>query len=267
MRREQVHKICLNHNLTPDIDYTLKDPKSWQFVANDFSEGTYELDNFSLRFKTEDIAKGFKKAIDDALAGKTNENANDQTDTVSTNAECKKLAQLGLPNNYYDYNKNEDCKGCRGCTSDDFVFAEVKDTNFGQLDDNPLPLNPPPIVGLTSLPNDLSKDTKKVENQTSFSFASVGNNSASNGFSFAAAASNGNNATPSGMFFGSNSFKSPFTTSATATSTNDKQKDSTNTTPLFGQSNLFGGNVPKTTSEPTKTFSFNSAPAFGNNCI
>ncbi|XP_031625678.1 E3 SUMO-protein ligase RanBP2-like [Contarinia nasturtii] len=262
MRREQVHKICLNHILTSDIEYKVKDPKSWQFIANDFSEGTYELDNFSLRFKTEDISKDFKRAIDAALSGnapKINGNDNDQTDTVA-NEESKRLAELKLPNNYYDYNKNEDCKGCRGCR-DDFVFSEVKHTNFGQFDDNPLPLSPPSKVELAH--NDLSKDTKKVDNKNSFSFASVGNDSASNGFSFSSTA---NNTTSTGMFFGSSSFKSPF---SAATTTNEK-KDSTNTTPVFGQSNLFGGNVVKTSSaEPAKStpvFSFGvSTPAFGNN--
>lgn len=258
MRREQIHKICLNHSLTPEIEYKPKDSKSWQFIANDFSEGTYELDNFCLRFKTEEIAQDFKNAIDAALAGKPLQNINgnteDQADTASnvTAEEGKNIANLQLPTNFYDYKSKTDCSGCRGCSSDDFVFSEVKDTNFGQVDDNPLPLNPPPKVEPTS--NDLSKDSKNT-----FSFASsFGNDNKGNGFGFAPTATV-NSVQPSGMFFGNNSFKSPFSSGAT------------NTTPVSGQSNLFGGNVPKTASaeavKSTASFSFNNSAVFSGNSM
>lgn len=261
MRREQIHKICLNHSLTSEIEYKPKDSKSWNFVANDFSEGTFELDNFCLRFKTEEIAQDFKKAIDDALAGKTsqgpNGNSNNQTATASnvTAEEGKNITDLKLPVNFYDYKTKTDCSGCRGCSSDDFVFSEVKDTNFGQVDDNPLPLSPPPKVETTR--NDLSKDSKNT-----FSFASFGNENKGNGFGFAPAPTSTTSTTqPSGMFFGNNSFKSPFTSGT-------EKKEATSTTPAFGQTNLFGGSVTKTQSaEPVKstpTFSFNSSGVFGS---
>lgn len=73
MRREQILKICLNHALTDEIEYKPKDDKSWHFVANDFSEGEVELMQFCLRFKTSEIAKAFKQAATDAVAGKENE--------------------------------------------------------------------------------------------------------------------------------------------------------------------------------------------------
>lgn len=265
MRRDQIHKICLNHKLTSDIEYKPKDSKSWQFIANDYSEGTYELDNFCLRFKTDEIARDFKKAIDDALAGEPpkglNGNANDQTDTVSnvTAEEGKKITDLKLPNDFFEYKSMTDCSGCRGCSSDDFVFSEVKDTNFGQVDDNPLPLNPPPKVEPTH--NDLSKDSKNT-----FSFASFGNDSKGNGFGFApaTATTTANNTQPTGMFFGNNSFKSPF-------SSGSEKKDATNTTPVFGQSNMFGGNVTKAPSaeavKSSPSFSFNTSAAFGGNSM
>lgn len=267
MRREQIHKICLNHILTPDIEYTVKDAKSWQFVANDFSDGEYELDHFSVRFKTDDIAAGFKKAIDDILAGTSspvlNGSADDQTDTVSdvTSEERKMIKDLELPNNFFDYKAHTDCPGCRGCSSDEFVFPEVKDTNFGQVDDNPLPLVPPPKVEISH--NDLSKDSKKTGQPTNFSFASfgAGNNSKSNGFSFGAN-SNTSSTQSTGMFFGSTNFKSSF-------SVDKENKDTTNSTPAFGQTNLFGGNVTKTPSaEPVKaapSFSFNNSAVFSVN--
>jgi len=67
MRRDQVHKICLNHFLTPDIEFTAKDPKSWTWTAPDFSEGEVETSCFAIRFKSPDIAADFKAAIDKAL--------------------------------------------------------------------------------------------------------------------------------------------------------------------------------------------------------
>lgn len=263
MRRDQIHKICLNHSLTADIQYTPKDSKTWLFIANDFSEGTFELDNFCLRFKSEDIAKEFKAAIDSALTGqppKANCTANDQTDTVPnvTTEEGKMITDFKLPNNFFDYKTKTDCSGCRGCSSDDFVFSEVKDTNFGQVDDNPLPLSPPPKVETTK--NDLSKDTKNT-----FSFAnSFDNESKGNGFGFAPT-STANSTQPTGMFFGSNSFKSPFSAAT------GEKKDATSTTPSFGQSNLFGGSLTKTPSteaaKTTPSFSFNSSTAFTGNSM
>lgn len=67
MRREQVHKICLNHVLTRDIVYNKKDDKTWLFAAADFSEGEIDHCSFCLRFKTAEVAEEFMKAINDAL--------------------------------------------------------------------------------------------------------------------------------------------------------------------------------------------------------
>lgn len=267
MRREQIHKICLNHNLTNEIEYKAKDAKSWQFIANDFSEGTYEMDNFSLRFKTDEIARDFKRAIEDALTGNTsnvNENANEQNDIASnvTVEETRLIANLQLPNNFYDYKTQKQCEGCRGC-SDEYVFAEVKDTNFGQVDDNPLPLIPPPKVELSH--NDLSKDTKKTENKNTFSFT-IGNDSKGNGnvFTGFGTTASADSAQTTGMFFGNSTFNSPF-------SAGKDNKDAKNTTPVFGQTSLFGGNVTKPPSaeavQSKPSFAFNSTTVFGGNCM
>lgn len=67
MRREQVLKICLNHNLTNDIDYIKKDDKSWLFHAADYSEGEINHEQFCLRFKSPEVASEFKLAIKKAL--------------------------------------------------------------------------------------------------------------------------------------------------------------------------------------------------------
>lgn len=70
MRREKILKICLNHRLTPDIEYLPKDEKTWLFHAADFSEGEIQRDQFCLRFKTPELAEEFKHAVGDALSGK-----------------------------------------------------------------------------------------------------------------------------------------------------------------------------------------------------
>lgn len=71
MRREQILKICLNHVLNDEVEYKVKDDKSWHFIVNDFSEGEVELMQFCLRFKTSEIAEEFRQAVRDALNGKS----------------------------------------------------------------------------------------------------------------------------------------------------------------------------------------------------
>lgn len=143
MRREQILKICLNHALTSDIEYKTKDPKSWSFNVCDFSEGEITPDHFSIRFKTDEIAKEFKKAIDDALAGTLQPTQNGGTTAIPSNLtaeEQKTITDLKLPADFYKFKDQKQCSGCRGCNSDEFVFPEVKAANFVQIDDNPLPL-------------------------------------------------------------------------------------------------------------------------------
>lgn len=67
MRREKILKICLNHILTEDIEYSLKDEKTWLFSAPDFSEGEIQYCQFCLRFKTSEVAQEFKNAVNEAL--------------------------------------------------------------------------------------------------------------------------------------------------------------------------------------------------------
>lgn len=69
MRRDPIMKICLNHALTSDVIYRVKDDKSWLFGAPDFSEGQIEHQQFCIRFKTPIIANEFKAAIDSSLSG------------------------------------------------------------------------------------------------------------------------------------------------------------------------------------------------------
>lgn len=144
MRREQILKICLNHVLTKEIEYTPKDTKSWAFAISNFVDGETETGNFCLRFKNEEIAKGFKTALDNSLGGKAKPvdlGASVSTSTTSNSQQT--IAKLKLPTDFFDYEKAEPCKGCRGCNSDEFVFADIKDANFVKAITNRLPLTHP----------------------------------------------------------------------------------------------------------------------------
>lgn len=183
MRREQILKICLNHILDRDVVYKVKDDKSWNFIVNDFSEGEVSLEQLCLRFKTPEIAQEFKKAIDDALNGitsKQNGGGDYHADVQPKQSlqsklsaeEEKKVTDLKLPKNFFEYKDKPSCSGCRGCKSEEFVFPEVKATNFGIVDDNPLPLSAP-IVKETEQSNNLSKASQPSQgNFSANSFAS-----------------------------------------------------------------------------------------------
>lgn len=67
MRREQVLKLCLNHRVLPNLEINKKDDKTWMWSAADYSEGTIEVMQFACRFKTQDIAEDFKRAVDEAI--------------------------------------------------------------------------------------------------------------------------------------------------------------------------------------------------------
>lgn len=126
MRRDQIHKICLNHALTGSIEYKLKDDKNWLFMAGDYSEGELEIRNFCIRFKNHEIAMEFKQSVDKALkdAGILIENGHHDSSREDCELnENKRLSQsLSLPADFFDYKEKEDCKGCRGCKSD-FDFS------------------------------------------------------------------------------------------------------------------------------------------------
>ncbi|XP_050685892.1 E3 SUMO-protein ligase RanBP2-like isoform X2 [Eriocheir sinensis] len=66
MRREQVHKLCLNHYLEKDLEVRRKDDKTFYWAALDHSEATAKTETFALRFKTPEIAAEFFVALNDA---------------------------------------------------------------------------------------------------------------------------------------------------------------------------------------------------------
>lgn len=126
MRRDQIYKICLNHTLTPEVEYKRKDDKSWMFVVGDYSEGELEVRSFCVRFKNNDIASEFKQAIDDALGedARIVENGHGSEEDKAMHDDEKLAMKLMLPPDFFDYKKKDDCKGCRGCKSDVFQIPD-----------------------------------------------------------------------------------------------------------------------------------------------
>lgn len=96
MHCDETQKTCLNHSLTCDIEYTPIGSKSWFFIAEGISS---DLTTFCLRFKSEDIARMFKLAIDDALGSKAaaRDDASKQTG-VGNGSEEKEREENSLSN-------------------------------------------------------------------------------------------------------------------------------------------------------------------------
>lgn len=126
MMGEQGHKICLNHALTSDIKYTVKDEKSWTFAIKDFSKGEIQFHQFFLRFSNKDVAIDFKKKIDEIQKYNESSFGKDDSDDVifvtevQANSEEKKRAKdLLLPENFFVSQDKKPCTGCRGCDFSD----------------------------------------------------------------------------------------------------------------------------------------------------
>uniref|UniRef100_A0A182T3J1 RanBD1 domain-containing protein n=1 Tax=Anopheles maculatus TaxID=74869 RepID=A0A182T3J1_9DIPT len=295
MRREQVLKICLNHALTEDICYTKKDDKSWQFVANDFSEGNFEIMNFCLRFKSSDIAQDFREAITDALSGKLNtsvaavDEAGDDTkittpshnDTTITSTSSpigalnfsklsdislndRETAQkLKLPDNFFETTATTTpCAGCRGCDSDGFVFPAIQgkqpSTATDDDEDPPLPID---IKSVKPLPPAVpSSSPKKVlfGTPTTNIFGGDG-----------AVKVDAAPAAPIPGLFSGLSFKVPSGTvgsNAVASTTNTflstEQKSSSS--PFMPVASIFGGVQSSATADQTAASATNAKFAFGS---
>ncbi|KAL9889267.1 uncharacterized protein ACN427_008645 [Glossina fuscipes fuscipes] len=165
MRRDQVLKICLNHNLNEDVDYKRKDHKSWLFVVNDFSEEAIELQKLSLRFKNKEIADKFMEAVIKALDGtaspiietvgsntsiNTSASSGLPSSALNITEESEKLASdLKLPLNFFESAK-PDCIGCRGCDPEKFTFTDDGNNkifiNEEDIKSLLLPMELPPLV-------------------------------------------------------------------------------------------------------------------------
>lgn len=57
MRRDQTHKICANHFLTPDMKLSMmpNSEKAWVWAASDFADEEMKNEKFAIRFKTQEL--------------------------------------------------------------------------------------------------------------------------------------------------------------------------------------------------------------------
>ncbi|CAG4963166.1 unnamed protein product [Parnassius apollo] len=90
MRREQIHKVCANHIILPEMELKpmKNETKAYFWVANDFAEETVILEKFCVRFKTADIAKQFydmfEKARQEAASSINSNSTEKETESQTT---------------------------------------------------------------------------------------------------------------------------------------------------------------------------------------
>lgn len=77
MRREQVHKVCCNHQLLKNMSFSKMSncAKALSWFAQDFSEEVLKAEMFAIRFKTEEQADAFLKAVTSAQDSLNDDNA------------------------------------------------------------------------------------------------------------------------------------------------------------------------------------------------
>ncbi|TGZ32049.1 E3 SUMO-protein ligase RanBP2 [Temnothorax longispinosus] len=251
MRRDHVLKLCLNHMLTIDIEFTPKDEKTWLWTTADYSEGEIEYMQFACRFKTAEIAADFKRVVDDArisavtISSDKMDKPTTKTSTKMTSSPVKEIEiiyeakvtpeekaaalKLQLPENFYAYKQKEDCPGCRGCRKPSIALypdnAGQDSTKWKSVPEEQKVITQSQIVSRSSSDPESTGETTQSVTQSA---------SVKNGFSFATSPA---------------TFKSP------AASTNFDSS-----TMSFGTGDLKLFNDKKTT-----TFSFGMNPQFGTN--
>lgn len=149
MRREQILKICCNHYITPELDLKPmpnSDGKALTWYALDSSDDEAKFEQFSVRFKTPEIASKFKEAFESAKQRLSGQTLTDRTpsspassmtsprlpntlqtllseddDVVlvmeekATPAQVEKAREFLLPDHFYLYENAPPCPGCIGC--------------------------------------------------------------------------------------------------------------------------------------------------------
>ncbi|CAG0886198.1 unnamed protein product [Darwinula stevensoni] len=132
MRREQVHKPCLNHYLLPELTFSVKDERSWLWAAMDYSENMEgSLEKFVIRLKNAEIARLFREKVELAqrrMAGEetgtiaSTHNGEEEGiqivyEATPTPEQRKRAEDLKLPPTFFLYETNPPppCDGCRGC--------------------------------------------------------------------------------------------------------------------------------------------------------
>lgn len=70
MRREQIHKLVLNHAINADFNFNNmnNNPKSFVWATLNYAESTEgELEKLAVRFKKIELAEAFSKQLKEAI--------------------------------------------------------------------------------------------------------------------------------------------------------------------------------------------------------
>ena len=68
MRREQIKKLCANHNITAEMELrpNVGSDRSWVwYTSADYSEGEGKPEKLAIKFKTAETAGKFKQVFDE----------------------------------------------------------------------------------------------------------------------------------------------------------------------------------------------------------
>lgn len=127
MRREQVHKVCCNHQLQKGMTFQKmeKNPRAVTWCAEDFSEGEFKRETFAIRFKTEDITNSFLDAVNECLATLNYEDDNKKCDKKSKADNAKVSSSTSPPSKGFGDKFKPKCGSwsCKTC----YIVNEVKD--------------------------------------------------------------------------------------------------------------------------------------------
>lgn len=146
MRREQVHKVCCNHFITKDLQFTplITSDKAITWSAQDYAEGEVRVEVFALRFKTPELMLVFKDVVERVQKEVCNSpqgNPTTGSKEVVSKIDSKPLSEVFKPKKgswecSACYTRNDAEKTCCGCCSQPKPGCEVKSSTgfmFGNL--------------------------------------------------------------------------------------------------------------------------------------
>jgi E3 SUMO-protein ligase RanBP2 len=69
MRREQIHKLVLNHAITEDFSINMMNnsPQAYCWGAMNHAEHPPAVEKLATRFKNESLADGFRKKVEECI--------------------------------------------------------------------------------------------------------------------------------------------------------------------------------------------------------
>ncbi|XP_048524432.1 E3 SUMO-protein ligase RanBP2 isoform X2 [Dendroctonus ponderosae] len=109
MRRDQVHKVCLNHQVLKNMSFkqNAANPKAVLWSAQDFSEGVLTPEVFTARFKTAEMATLFLNTVEQAQ-----QTLDENNQVVGQQSEPATVATVGFGDKFKPAKGSWECKNC-----------------------------------------------------------------------------------------------------------------------------------------------------------